>query len=469
MFRRAQFIWSTKQEIDAGGLFRAFLGGPSRRDDGPNRWFLFRRTFDLPARADEARLSVTVDGRYQLFVNGARIGRGPARCDPLHQRVDTYDVAPQLQPGGNVIALLVHVYGVDTAWYETVKGLWQPVFGDGAIYCDASVRCGDVVLDVSSDEYWHCLECAAWERDTPRVNWGLGFIELHDARAMPEGWTQPGFDDSAWDSVQVLSVGGGPPDDPFGGMKIAPFPTLLPREIPFLEESPVAPQRVVRWYGTMPQPDLPVDRRLYEEALLPLPAGCVEDPDALLAPNDDATVVRTTPELDVSVLLDFGRIHSGHPFIEIDAAGGEVIEVAVAEGIAGDWTTEKPASPRLSSEMAHGAHLFRYVARPGRQRFERFEWSAVRYAQSPCAMRRAACVFVTSARPSRAIRSPSAGTSNAPTLHSLVYGMLASTRCGCACTTAGRIARAASNASGWATRPWSFWSARPPSERASTR
>src|SRR5207245_1345047 len=120
----APFIWTAKQAIDPGGLFRTFLGGPLRRDDGTNRWFLFRRTFQLPAPADEARLTLTVDGRYQLFVNGARLGRGPARCDPLHQRTDTYDIAAHLRAGDNVVAVLVHVYGADTAWYQTVQGQW---------------------------------------------------------------------------------------------------------------------------------------------------------------------------------------------------------------------------------------------------------------------------------------------------------------------------------------------------------
>ena len=40
-------------------------------------------------------------------------------------------------------------------------------------------------------------------------------------------------------------------------------------------------------------------------------------------------------ELDVSLLLDFGRIHSGYPFIELEARGGEVVDVAVAEGMPG--------------------------------------------------------------------------------------------------------------------------------------
>jgi alpha-L-rhamnosidase len=381
MYRRAPFIWTAKQPVDAAGAFRAFFETPARRDDGKNRWFLFRRRFELPGPADAAQVTVTVDGRYQLFVNGQRIGRGPVRCDPLHQRTDTYDLRPHLRGGANVIALLVHVYGIDTAWYQVVQGQWQSAFGDGALYCDATVRCGDTLIDVLSDEQWRCVECAAWECDTPRANWGLGFIEVHDARVMPDGWTQPDFDDSAWDSVQVLSVGGGPPDSMLGGLKIEPFPTLLPRTIPFLSESPVAPQRLIAWYAVVPNDALPMDRRLYEEALQVLPPTAVDNPNALLRPDESATTVRTTGDFDVAFLLDFGRIHSGYPFIQIEARGGEVVDVAVAEGIPGEWDAQPPAQPRISRDSGHGAHVFRYIARPGRQRFERFEWTAVRYAQ----------------------------------------------------------------------------------------
>jgi hypothetical protein len=37
----------------------------------------------------------------------------------------------------------------------------------------------------------------------------------------------------------------------------------------------VEAQRVIRWYGVVPRPELAVDKRLYEEALVPLPAGQV--------------------------------------------------------------------------------------------------------------------------------------------------------------------------------------------------
>jgi alpha-L-rhamnosidase len=380
MFRRAPFIWTSRQPIDPLGYWNQFFGGVTRRDDGVNRWFLFRRVFSLPARADQASLTITVDGRYQLYVNGTRVGRGPARCDPHHLRADTYDIAPLLQPGENVLGVLVHVYGVDTSWYQPVRGHWQPVFGDGGLYCDGCVQCGALTIALRSDEHWRCCECPAWDRAAPRPMWSIGFVEVYDARQMPEGWMLPGFDASGWDTVQTLRSGGGPPDAPFGGMAIEPFPTVLAREIPFLAESPAAPQRVLGWYGVVPRPSDPVDKRLYQEDLVELPPGLVSNPDALLHADEDATTVRTGT-LDVAVVLDFGRIHSGYPFIELDAHGGEVVEVGVAEGMPGEWSDAPPLQPRIVKGQPPAPQIFRYTARPGVQRFERFEWAAVRYAQ----------------------------------------------------------------------------------------
>ena len=191
MYRRADFIWSEKQPIDPGGLMRLFVGGRKPRQERPNRFFLFRCRVVLPGAPDEARLELTVDGRYQLFVNGERVGRGPVRCDPLYQRVDTHELAPRLRAGENVIALLVRVYGIDTAWYQRVRGLWSGVFGDGALYADGFARCGEERVEIVSDTSWRCLESSAWTSDTPRVNWGLPQIEVQDGRLLAPDWSAP--------------------------------------------------------------------------------------------------------------------------------------------------------------------------------------------------------------------------------------------------------------------------------------
>ncbi len=381
MYQRAPFIWSERQAVQPAGLFRVFLGGAQRRDDGQNRFFLFRRRFQMLSLPARATLALFVDGRYQLSINGVRVGRGPARSDPHHPRVDQYEVGPHLRAGENVLGVLVHVYGTDTSWYETVRGGWQPVFGDGALWCVVHFDGAQALADLTSDTDWRAHECLAWERDVPRVNFGLGFVEVHDARAMPLDWAAPGFDDVAWDHVRILSVGGGPPDAPFGGQRVTPFPTLLAREIPHLIETPIAPCRVVHAFGVAPQPELGVGRRIYEEPRLELPNGSIRDQDALLTSDERVTLVRTPPDRDVALLLDFGRIHSGHPFVELDARGGEVVELAAAECAVGEWAGAADHELRLDPARAHGSHLFRYVARPGFQRFERFEWTAVRWVQ----------------------------------------------------------------------------------------
>jgi len=381
--RRARFIWTPRQPIDPGATFGALLrNGPAARSDSGNRWFLFRRHFALPGAADAAELHITADSRYQLFVNGVRAGRGPARCAPTHQRVDRYDPAVLLRAGENVLAVLVHVYGVDTAWYERPREYWQSIFGDGALYVDGVIRCGDTVVRVSSDDLWRCVQCEAWRQDTPRSGWGQGFIEDHDARLMPVAWTEPAFDDSGWDRARTQVREASPDEAAKGWTAVEPFPLLLPREIPMMLETPVAPRRVVALYGVLPSPGLPVDRRPYEEVFTALPAGCVMAPDALLRDDAELTVVRTTADRDVALLLEFDARHSGHPVIELVATGGEVVEVAVAETIRGEYSNGPPETPRLErSSHLDCAHVFRYTARAGRQRFEKFDWTGVKYLQ----------------------------------------------------------------------------------------
>ncbi len=87
----------------------------------PSREFAvlhFRRTFSLETVPDSLPVLVSADNRYQLFVNGQRVGEGPARGDLLHWRYETYDLGPYLQRGDNVIAAQVWNYGVEGPWSQ---------------------------------------------------------------------------------------------------------------------------------------------------------------------------------------------------------------------------------------------------------------------------------------------------------------------------------------------------------------
>lgn len=325
-------------------------------------------------------IDVTADGRYQLFVNGVRVGRGPSRCNPAQQRYDRYDIASLLVPGENVFAALLHVYGVDMAWYETARAPWQTVFGDGAFWLDATIDCPGIRTDILSDELWRWLECPAWRRDAPRAGWGQDFIEQFDASLMPDGWEQPGFDDSVWPAAQTLRTRPGEEDRAKGFGAIEPFPTLVPRGHPQPVETVRLPQAILGIYGVVPDATLPLDRRLYTESLAPVPDEAVTGADGLLAEGSGGAVVRTRPGMDVAILLDFGERHNGYPGIELEAIGGEIVEVAAAETFDGQYGGE--AVPRLvRATFMDCAHMFSYTARPGGQRFEKFEWVATRFVQ----------------------------------------------------------------------------------------
>ncbi|MFK8164182.1 MAG: alpha-L-rhamnosidase, partial [Lewinella sp.] len=78
----------------------------------------FRRSFDLETLPDSLLVMVSADNRYQLFVNGQRVGEGPSRGDLAHWRYETYDLRPYIRTGKNVIAAIVWNYGIDRPYSQ---------------------------------------------------------------------------------------------------------------------------------------------------------------------------------------------------------------------------------------------------------------------------------------------------------------------------------------------------------------
>jgi alpha-L-rhamnosidase len=72
----------------------------------------FRRTLDLPTAPASFLVRVSADNRFILFVNGQRVGDGPARGNLAHWRYERFDLAPFLKPGQNLITATVWNFGV---------------------------------------------------------------------------------------------------------------------------------------------------------------------------------------------------------------------------------------------------------------------------------------------------------------------------------------------------------------------
>jgi len=72
----------------------------------------FRRTLDIASVPANYAVRVSADNRFILYVNGKRVGDGPARGDLTHWRYERFDLAPYLQQGQNLVTATVWNFGV---------------------------------------------------------------------------------------------------------------------------------------------------------------------------------------------------------------------------------------------------------------------------------------------------------------------------------------------------------------------
>ena len=81
----------------------------------------YRHVLVLDAVPARLLVHVSADQRYLLHVNRRRIGAGPGRDDAQHWRFETYDLAPALRPGANVIAATVWNFGLSAPMAQMTR------------------------------------------------------------------------------------------------------------------------------------------------------------------------------------------------------------------------------------------------------------------------------------------------------------------------------------------------------------
>jgi alpha-L-rhamnosidase len=82
--------------------------------DGPQRDQSvrhFRKLIELAQQPEHFIVHVSADNQFLFCVNRRRVGLGPSRSDLGHWRYETYDIAPFLLPGRNVLAATVWNFG----------------------------------------------------------------------------------------------------------------------------------------------------------------------------------------------------------------------------------------------------------------------------------------------------------------------------------------------------------------------
>ncbi|HDJ89573.1 MAG TPA: hypothetical protein ENG40_02640, partial [Thermoprotei archaeon] len=208
--------------MGVSGMWIWFGGGVEK-----NQYLYFRKTFDL-RDFSEARLKITADSRYVLYVNGRFIGVGPARGWPFEYFYDVYDVTPYLVRGRNVVAVLAQYYGISTFKY---------VRDNAGIYVRLEVRDGNGDIHiVESDGSWRVRPADPYVRNVPRISCQQEWIEVYDARREIDGWNKSMFDDGDWSNAVIVESS----------------KKIVCRDIPFLTRIPRPPVRILRIRSVKP-------------------------------------------------------------------------------------------------------------------------------------------------------------------------------------------------------------------------
>jgi hypothetical protein len=236
----------------------------------------FRRSFELAARPASFLVHVTADNRYILYVNGERVGLGPARGDLNHWRYETYDIAPQLRAGRNVLAAMVWNAGIDG---PVAQNTYRTGFLAGG------------QKEVETGLQWKCIRDQAYTPEDAAGKvygyYAAGPTDRVDGSRYPWGWEQVQFDDSSWMTPVRLGPGS-------------------PREIRN------APNRWMLVPRSIPMPELKAER----------PAR-VRGVDAKLIPARSR----------VTVLLDQEYLTTGYPELTISGGKGAAVSIGYAESL----------------------------------------------------------------------------------------------------------------------------------------
>ncbi len=338
-------------------------GSPGLAHEHRNEYVCLRKVFRLSRAPVSAHVRVTADNRYVLYVNGQFVCRGPARCDPRFQSYDAIDLAPWLRRGKNVIAALAHHYGEST-FQSIERGGW-------GFLLDGQVRMsGRKAVAVSTDWNWKGIRSEAYNRRTARYTVQLGFQEHFDASRDIPDWAKPQFDDSDWPSAHLR-----------GEVAIMPAQTVEPRGIPFERETPArfagVLSRFIGRNGRNWQECEDIGCLLADERRIPARRVIFKDEAASWHPQRTAscmTVRPTGPDRFHAIVLDAGRETCGFLQIDIEAAGGEIIDFHYCEHVG----PNKDAIVRAGTGVLNSVSD-RYRCRKGRQQHQFFSWKGFRY------------------------------------------------------------------------------------------
>ena len=205
-------VWDKAGEPSAWSVPASWSMGLLQPNDWCGQWIgnneptpaarMLRKEFDVTKRVVRATVYFSGLGLSEVYLNGKKVGDhvlSPVFSEyPKRVYYITHDVTAQIVVGRNALGALL---GNGRC---TPRAEWMQRFGFPKLQLQLEVDYADGSRDtLVSDGSWKLTTAGPITANDEFDG------EHYDARQEMPGWAEPGFDDSAWQPVQVLTGPGG--------------------------------------------------------------------------------------------------------------------------------------------------------------------------------------------------------------------------------------------------------------------
>jgi alpha-L-rhamnosidase len=280
----------------------------------------FRRFVTLGQVPGVYPVRVSADNRFILYVNGVRVGDGPARGDLAHWRYELFDLAPMLKPGQNLITATVWNWGVYAPLAQmsdrTAFLLESQATGDADISTpkdwQVEFEPGHVALDRSSIKMWTYFASGPGEEiDAAKYDWS---------------WNSPDDKNPAW-----VAVASPMRDSMFASVATAHSADttadnnwwLVPDRLPHMEYKAESAGVVVRAERSKTS-QVPGEPDTTQTAIVPPNSSYLEFPN---------TITTVAASSHIHLLLDRKTLTTGYPVLTVSGGKGAKIWLTYSEGL----------------------------------------------------------------------------------------------------------------------------------------
>jgi alpha-L-rhamnosidase len=253
----------------------------------------FRKLVQLPQKPEHFLVDVSADNEFIFYVNQQRAGSGPSHSDLAHWRYETYDLAPLLHAGENILSATVWNFGTHAAIRQMSDRVGFLVHGEGP---------AEQIAD--TDVTWEVEQEKATETVQPQMGnqyYAAGPGERLDGAKFDWAWNGGSDPNNSWTKPVLLGRAAlrGTTDAPNNWQLVAD-------SLPQMQFTETAAGRVVRVTGIDVSTGVPV-----HNFVVPAHASA-------------------------SILLDNLQLTTAYPALTVTGGEGSTVRLTYSEALVND-------------------------------------------------------------------------------------------------------------------------------------